>query len=203
MASWSDLPTELNLLIVNDYIESILTEFDEGHGTYPITYALYQIMNLPTALPFLHPEVLECVDVLWAPYRDRYISIWEGSEKPIKEEEEAFMKRFNILLMVGIKLEKHWGTQYWWHIESGLRYSTGEITKPLRGELRSQHKMVMNTCTGNLKICRSRVDLFPIRGVRQKASPVGWGFEDQSEERDEKEVVFRTYDSTNQEQLWL
>lgn len=64
MASLSFLTTEIKLLIVNDYIEDVLDEFEDslsqGLGAYPTSSSINHILDLATASPFLRNEIVEC-----------------------------------------------------------------------------------------------------------------------------------------------
>lgn len=76
MTSWSDLPTEIKLLIVRSYIDSILSELDEPDIDVPherrcdkaLKFERYQILNLIYALPSLRDDIRRFCDAQEAIY---------------------------------------------------------------------------------------------------------------------------------------
>lgn len=68
MASWSDPPTEIKLLILRQYVDSLLTDFTKfPHATkYKKDNALGQICNLAQAIPAFCIDILECLYITLA-----------------------------------------------------------------------------------------------------------------------------------------
>lgn len=68
MTSWSEIPTEIKLVIVHSYIELILSEIDDlpragewSDRKRTLTTTVYdQLLDLAVALPFLRKEIVSC-----------------------------------------------------------------------------------------------------------------------------------------------
>lgn len=74
MMSFPDIPTEIKLLIVKNYLRLVLAEIETpkprgAHSVpYPIIAAIDQILDVATALPFLRNEIVDVCGALRADY---------------------------------------------------------------------------------------------------------------------------------------
>lgn len=64
MAAWSDLPTEIKLLILRHYVDLVLTEYSIEFPHSSITTPIDRIWSFTKALPDLRIDVLECCYLL-------------------------------------------------------------------------------------------------------------------------------------------
>lgn len=71
MASWTDLPIEIRILIIDAYLDNILAEL-ETHEWSPQNHssAINQVLNLTIALPFLRILIIERCNRLYHMDRD-------------------------------------------------------------------------------------------------------------------------------------
>lgn len=64
MTGLLDMPTEIKLLVITAYIELVLAELKKSDDAHAVTFAIDDILELPTALPLLREEVFECCSIL-------------------------------------------------------------------------------------------------------------------------------------------
>lgn len=104
MPSWSDLPTEIKLIVVHNYIDLVITEINEHGIDHPprrgyeatwVDYGKRQILNLMNALPSLRIDILRLCGAQEAAYEKEHLEEWlePGKYKMLTSQWALMMTR--------------------------------------------------------------------------------------------------------------
>lgn len=123
MTAWADTPIEIKLLIVHSYIDLILAGSENISHT--INFAIDQISNLATALPYLRKDILAYCDVLeaelWQEHADNAAlsdEAYSASSKPLKTSH-----------WVLLDIKNHWKKQTWLEYLYDLKFGVGFLRR--------------------------------------------------------------------------